>query len=256
MNSIINQSYKPKKIIVVNDGSSDKTGEILDSYKEKFPELVSIIHTDSKTRDYARIPTLWNMCLRKEYDFHMIGAGDIIYEKDYALKLLKKLNENSNLMVCSGDYFPFKAKVPHGAGRFVRQSFFFENYNKYFEIMGYESEILFRAYCNGNEAKIFNDIIFEHKEELGHGHNFEEFGRGMKSLGYHPLYVLGRFFIELFNNDGIKTRGVFNMIWKYFSYRPKKTGYFSLFPEKIRKDIREYQKKQIIKKFKKSILFY
>ena len=87
MESIINQSYKPKKIIAVNDGSSDKTGQILDTYKEKFPDLINIIHTNSKTRDYSRIPTLWNLCLTKEYDFHMVGAGDVVYEKDYAKKL-------------------------------------------------------------------------------------------------------------------------------------------------------------------------
>ena len=200
MESVINQSYKPKKIIVVDDGSSDKTGQILESYKEKFSDLITIINTDSKTRDYSRIPKLWNMCLTKEYDFHMIGAGDIVYEKDYALKLMKKLEENPKLMICSGDYSPFKAKAPHGAGRFVRQSFFFKNYEKYFEIMGYESEILFRVFLNGYKAEVFNDVIFEHQEELGHGHNFEEFGRGMKSLGYHPLYVLGRCFIEFLNH--------------------------------------------------------
>ena len=93
MNSIINQSYKPEKIIAVDDGSSDKTSDILDEYKNKFPKLIEVIHTDSKTRDYSRIPKLWNMCLRSEYDFHMVGAGDVVYEKDYAKKLLNTIKK-------------------------------------------------------------------------------------------------------------------------------------------------------------------
>ena len=253
MESIINQSYKPKKIIAVNDGSSDKTGQILDTYKEKFPDLINIIHTNSKTRDYSRIPTLWNLCLTKEYDFHMVGAGDVVYEKDYAKKLMEKIEENPKLVICSGDHFPFKTKAPHGGGRFVSQSFFFKNYEKYYEIMGYESEILFRAFLQGYDVEVFNDVILEHREELGHGHNFEEFGRGMKALGYHPLYVLGRCFIELSKSEGIHKRGIFNMFWKYLTYKPAENGYFSSFPKEIRNDIYNYQRKQIFKFLKRKM---
>lgn len=254
MESIINQSQKPEKIIAVDDGSSDKTGKILDQFKEIFPKLVEVIHTDSKTRDYSRIPKLWNMCLKKEFDFHMIGAGDVVYDRNYAQKLLKEFEANPKLVICSGDTFPFKAKAPHGAGRFVKQSFFFKNYEKYFEIMGYESEILFRAMLQGYDVKIFNDIVFEHKEELGHGHNFEEFGKSMKALGYHPLYVLGRCGLEFVRNDGIHKKGVFNMLWKYITYKPKKDGYFSAFPKEIKNDISNYQKYQIKKWVRSNIL--
>lgn len=254
MESLINQSYKPKKIIVVDDGSSDKTGEKLEKIKEEFPTLIDVIHTDSQTRDYSRIPSLWNICLRKEYDYHMVGAGDVVYEKDYAKKILIEMNQNPKLVICSGDYPPFKAKAPHGAGRMVRQDFFFSNYEKYFEIMGYESEILYRAMFQGYEVKVLSDAKFDHKEELGHGHNFEEFGNGMKALGYHPLYVLARCIIELSRNEGIHKKGILNMLWKYVTYKPENEGYFSSFPKQIKKEIRDYQKQQMIKKLKKIFL--
>jgi len=253
LDSIINQSYKPEKIIAVDDGSSDKTGQILDEYQKKNSELIEVIHTDSKTRDYSRIPKLWNMCLTKEYDFHMVGAGDIVYEKDYAKKLLNKFGKNPKLVICSGDHSPFKSKAPHGGGRFVNQAFFFENYEKYYEIMGYESEILFRALLQGYNCEVFDDVILEHREELGHGHNFEEFGRGMKALGYHPLYVLGRCVIELLKSEGIHRKGIFNMFWKYLTYKPAKNGYFSSFPKEIRNAIYNYQKKQMIKFLKRRV---
>ncbi|MDH5417383.1 MAG: glycosyltransferase family 2 protein [Nitrosopumilus sp.] len=255
MESIINQSHKPKKICVVNDGSSDKTGQILDNYKKQNPELINVIHTDSKTRDYSRIPTLWNMCLTKDYDFHMIGAGDVVYENDYVKKLINEFEKNPKLVICSGDHIPFKTKVPHGGGRLVKQSFFFKNYDKYYEIMGYESEILYRALLQGYEIRVFKNALLEHREELGHGHNFEEFGRGMKALGYHPLFVIGRCCMELLKNKAIHHKGVFNMFWKYLTYKPAKSGYFSSFPKEIRNDIRDYQK-QLIIKFLKTNIFY
>jgi len=247
MDSIINQTYKPKKIIVVNDGSSDNTSQILDTFKEKFPDLINIIHTNSKTRDYSRIPKLWNMCLTKEYDFHMVGAGDLIYEKDYAEKLVKEFEKNPKLVICSGDHFPFKTKNPHGGGRFVRQSFFFKNYDRYLEIMGYETEILYRAISNNKISKICKNVKMIHSERLGHGHNFEEFGKSMKSLGYHPLYVIGRFCVEFLKNDNIGKKGSINMLLNYISYKPEENGYF------IQKNIRNNQKHEMKKYLKKLI---
>ena len=87
MRSVLDQTITPEEIIVVNDGSSDGTGEILESFQKEFSNIVTVYETQNKTRDYSRIPTLWNMCLKKDHDFHMIGAGDVSYEKTYAEKL-------------------------------------------------------------------------------------------------------------------------------------------------------------------------
>jgi len=191
------------------------------------------------------------MCLKKDYEFHMIGAGDVSYEKKYAEQLLERLNSNQKLAICSGGIYPFVSKDPRGAGRFVRQSFFFKYYDKYPEIMGYETEILHRAMMKAFEIEILNNVKMEHHEKLGHGHNFVTFGRGMKALGYHPAYVLGRFLLEFVKNNNMGRKGACNMLYKYLTYKPQHQGYFSQFPEDIRNEIRTYQTKKI-KRFLKN----
>ncbi|HJU14357.1 MAG TPA: glycosyltransferase family A protein [Candidatus Nitrosotalea sp.] len=249
MDSLINQTAPPAKIIVVDDGSSDDTPKILSEYEKKYGSLVKVIHTGSTTRDYRRIPKLWNLCLERGYDYHMIGAGDCIFEREYAEKLLKELEKKPNLAICSGDYGTRKSLAPHGAGRFVRQSFFFKNYEKYPEIIGYESEILFRCIIQKHDMEIFNDVRFEHVDKLGHGHNFDEFGQGMKALGYHPLYVLARCALEFMRNGEIGRKGALNILYKFLVFRPDpKGGYYSYFPDDIRLEIRRFQWNKI-KKF-------
>jgi glycosyltransferase involved in cell wall biosynthesis len=243
--SLLDQTIPPKEIIVVDDNSTDGTGDILESFQKEFPNIITLYKTQNETRDYSRIPTLWNMCLKRNYDFHMIGAGDVSYRKNYAEKLLEEFNNDPKLVICSGDVYPFIGIAPHGGGRFVRQSFFFKYYEKYPEIMGYESEILHRALIKEYKIKNFNDVEMEHHEELGGKHNFEEFGRGMKALGYHPAYAIGRCFLEFVKNNNVGRKGSLNMFWKYVTYKPQTQGYFSRFPDDIRKEIRDYQRKKI-----------
>lgn len=43
IDSILNQTYKNIEIILVNDGSTDNTLNIIKEYKEKFPDIINII---------------------------------------------------------------------------------------------------------------------------------------------------------------------------------------------------------------------
>lgn len=87
LDSIINQSYKDCKIIVIDDGSSDSTPHICDEYASK-NDNISVFHIDNKGVSNARNVGIENVCT--EY-FVCVDSDDSV-ERDYlkCLYLAKK----------------------------------------------------------------------------------------------------------------------------------------------------------------------
>jgi glycosyltransferase involved in cell wall biosynthesis len=249
--SLHNQTLKPEYIIIVDDGSSDKTSEILIKLSKIINNLFIITNPDLGY-DVTRIVNNWNKAIQfsrdhnlEDTDYHMIATDDTIYENDYARKIISVMDNNHNLVVVSGCYDENSYEKPHGAGRFVRNSFFYKVHNLYPEKMGYESLILITAKKNKLDYKILKEARFEHTRQLGQNHHFYEFGASMRTLGYHPLFALGRFFLYFGTSKPIGRVGALYMLYHYISYKPKLEGYDSMYPDDIRKFTRKTQIEKI-----------
>jgi hypothetical protein len=111
--------------------------------------------------------------------------------------------------------------------------------------MGYESAILIASRKNGYKETILKEAKFEHTRPLGQNHHFYEFGASMRTLGYHPLFAFGRFFLYFGTSKPIGRVGALYMLYYYLSYKPKLEGYDSLYPDDIRKFTRKTQIEKI-----------
>lgn len=54
LDSLVNQTVMNHKIIIINDGSSDKTEEICLDYKEKYPDMITYFYQDNQGLGEAR----------------------------------------------------------------------------------------------------------------------------------------------------------------------------------------------------------
>lgn len=251
INSLLKQTIKPSYIIVVDDGSTDNTPNILNQLKSKNDNIYVITNPDLGY-DIGRVVKNWNSAINlardfklEKTDYHMISTDDTQYEEFYAEKIIRKMDEDKIIAISSGNYDNNSYATPHGAGRFVRNSFFDSVLGHYPEKMGYESVILQMSLYHGFKNLVNNDARFSHTRQLGSNHHFYEFGASMRTLGYHPLFVLGRFMQCFLTGKPIGRMGAIQMLYYYLSYKPKQVGYDSMYDPEIRQAIRIRQKMRI-----------
>ena len=89
------------EIIIVDDGSSDKTGKIADSYQKKYPSIVKAIHQENGGHG-AGINT--GLKHAKGKYFKVVDSDDWVDEHAY-LELLKNIkNIDSDLIIMNYVY--------------------------------------------------------------------------------------------------------------------------------------------------------
>ena len=256
--SIRAQSIQPSFVVVVDDGSRDHTADILRQLKSSWSTLHVITNPDLGY-NIARVVSNWNKAIKyardhslPSVDYHMISADDIVYDRDYAEIMMHHMDteveKGRKIAIASGNYEDRRAIAPHGAGRFIRTDFFDNYHGLYPEKMGYESLVLYSATMHGYTFKVFNDARFEHTRPLGKNHHFYEFGASMRTLGYHPIFALGRFFLYFASGRPTGRLGAIYMLYYYLSYKPKESGYDSMHQREMRQYIRNYQFERIKKK--------
>jgi len=198
LDSLLNQELKPHRIIVVNDGSIDKTAEIVAKYKSV--ELINRSNIQKPLQARKELANTINTGLSKlkQYDdceFVMKLDADIILPKNYLSKIIDRMNSNPKIAVSSGIIKDEVSIVPRGAGRIVRIDFWKKLGLKYPVNYGFEGYLLLKALTMDYEIATYNDLQMQTQRKTGSKYNPEQYyyyGVGMKALGYTFPFVLIR----------------------------------------------------------------
>jgi glycosyltransferase involved in cell wall biosynthesis len=211
--SVAQQTYLPLKWVIVNDGSTDSTGEIVGKFAEKYSWLELVNLPVRKERNFAAKVYAFNAGLERVKDLHYEIVGnldsDVSLDTDHFEFLMTKFKEDPKLGV-AGTVFKeengYNSETDslegqlHVSGQcqlFRRQCF--QDINGYFanKAGGIDWIAVTTARMMGWKTRSFREKCFFHYRHLGTAERSAfaaAFSYGEKDyyLGGHPVWELFR----------------------------------------------------------------
>ena len=103
LDSIINQSLKDIEIIIVNDGSSDNSVEVIKKYQNKYKDKIVFIDKENGGQGSAR-----NLGIKKAQGDYIgfVDSDDFIEKTMYEEMYESAIDNNSDIVICNiSDYY-------------------------------------------------------------------------------------------------------------------------------------------------------
>lgn len=201
--SALNQTYENKSVIVIDDGSTDNSAEVIGSFGDK---VTAVYVKDSKGPSYARnqgIKYTWD-----KTDFWAVLDAD---DEMYPTKLEKFAEKLKNPVgICYADYENFNDETPSVLVR--------EHKEPYSKLRLMQECIIHSGAAFSKEAVIHANVDKDHvyNEALRCAEDWDLWLKlSRASLGYHISESLTKVRIHGNNATNSVKQEVWNQCWKY-----------------------------------------
>ena len=106
LDSLLAQTFKDFRILIRDDGSTDRTPEIIEEYARKYPGIIEVVHDDAVCKYHAK--NFFQLIKYATADYVMFCDQDdywlkykIEITRDY-MKNTEKLNPNKGVLIFTG----------------------------------------------------------------------------------------------------------------------------------------------------------
>lgn len=219
--ALFDQHIRPGRVIVVNDGSTDRTAEIASAAGAEVVDMPDRGYNVHGTPVLAGVINRGLVCLQErgygnDGDYVLILGADHILPPDYTTTVLDAMAADRGIALCSGVIAGERSIVPRGSGRVVRADFWQSIGFCYPENYGFETYLVLKAQQRGYKVKVLNNLATQTLRKTGRNYKksvYVSYGRSLKALGYSRLYSAARIGLISVKNP----KGGFYMVKGYLS---------------------------------------
>jgi poly-beta-1,6-N-acetyl-D-glucosamine synthase len=213
--SVIAQTIQPSEWVIVDDGSEDGTGQIIDEYAAKYP-WIRACHRPNRgfRKSGGGVMEAFNDGYRllnvKDYNFIVKLDGDLLFEPDYFEKCFKHFENEPSLGVGGGvicyvengkkSFEATPAFHVRGATKIYTRECW-DAIGGFWPAPGWDTMDEVKASMLGWTTRSFPELHLVHRRHTGAAdgmwRNLVKNGRANYICGYHPIFMLSKCLVRL-----------------------------------------------------------
>jgi len=180
---MISQTVKPKRWIIVDDGSQDGTVDIVNKYEKQYSWIQTVRLERNTTRQPGGAVIVafnegYSLVKEEDFDFIVKLDCDLRFAPDYFEKIFIRLDQDDKIGIVSGIYLeekdngwvPIDMPAYHAAGasKIIRAECF-RQIGGFITAKGWDTVDEIKAQTAGWKTSHFKDIVFYHLKKEGTG---------------------------------------------------------------------------------------
>ena len=207
IDSVIHQTILPREWVIVSDGSTDGTDDLVRQYIAEHPWIRLLPMVPRPGRSFAAVVRNTEAGIRhlefKDYRYLCLLDADVTFQPDYFEQLIQRFSDDPKLGLAGGvvidvglprNRFPKNRIDVPGAVQFFRRECF-ERIGGLVPIPegGWDGLTCAMARMHGFKTQLFTDLVVDHLKprNISQGGVIRrkwQMGVRDHALGYHPLF--------------------------------------------------------------------
>ncbi len=210
IDSVARQTFRPKEWVIVNDGSTDGTGSLIDEAAVKYPWIRPVHRTNRGFRKSGGgVVEAFNDGYRaleyQDWDFIVELDGDLSFEPEYFEKCFEHFGRDQKLGLGGGSIYHIvngkqllescPAFHVRGATKIYRRACW-QGLGGLLPAPGWDTLDEVKAQMQGWHTRTFPELILTHHRRTGAADgtwgSLIKNGRANYISGYHPLFMAAK----------------------------------------------------------------